>query len=52
MTSFVRFNWNDNTRLGRLDGDSIVVCDDDLFGDPAPNGDTEKSGEDSSVPPI
>lgn len=40
MTSWVRFNWHDNTRLGMLDGDSIIVCNDDLFGDPAPTGDT------------
>ena len=40
MTSWVRFNWNDRTHLGRLDGDNIAVCDDDLFGDPAPSGDT------------
>ena len=40
MTSWVRFNWNDNTHLGMLDGDSIAVCNDDLFGDPAPTGET------------
>ncbi|TNF88368.1 MAG: fumarylacetoacetate hydrolase family protein [Gammaproteobacteria bacterium] len=40
MTSWVRFNWNDKTHLGMLDADQIAVCDDDLFGEPAPNGDT------------
>ena len=40
MTSWVRFNWNDTTHLGRLEGDRIAVCADDLFGDPAPSGDT------------
>ena len=43
MTSWVRFNWHDNTHLGRLEGDSITVCNDDLFGDPLPTGETVAS---------
>ena len=40
MTSWVRFNWNQNTHLGMLEGDSITVCNNDLFANPRPTGDT------------
>jgi hypothetical protein len=38
MTSWVRFNWKDNTHLGTLDGDEITVCSNDLFDAPSPSG--------------
>lgn len=31
MTSWVRFNWDDRTHLGTLDGDEIAICSNDLF---------------------
>jgi 2-keto-4-pentenoate hydratase/2-oxohepta-3-ene-1,7-dioic acid hydratase in catechol pathway len=38
MTSWVRFNWNDKTHLGTLDGDEIAVCSNELFDDALPTG--------------
>jgi len=38
MTSWVRYNWNDKTHLGTLDGDEIAVCNNDLFDEPVPSG--------------
>ena len=40
MTTWVRFDWNGSTRLGTLDGDTIAICDNDLFEPPSPTGDT------------
>jgi 2-keto-4-pentenoate hydratase/2-oxohepta-3-ene-1,7-dioic acid hydratase in catechol pathway len=40
MTSWVRFNWNDKTQLGMLDGDTIAICSNDLFEQPALTGET------------
>ncbi len=40
MTSWVRFNWNDNTGLGTIDGDVIAICSNDLFEQPILTGET------------
>ena len=40
MTSWVRFNWNDKTHLGMLDGDTIAICSNDLFEQPVQSGET------------
>jgi len=38
MTSWVRFNWNNTTSLGMLDGDEIAVCSNELFDAPVLTG--------------
>ncbi|MDH3537599.1 MAG: fumarylacetoacetate hydrolase family protein [Gammaproteobacteria bacterium] len=40
MTSWVRFTLDRQTRLGMLEQDSISICDNDLFADPEPTGET------------
>ena len=40
MTSWVRFKHNGNTHLGKLDGERIEVCSNDLFDEPEPTGDS------------
>jgi len=40
MTSWVRFNWNDNTHLGTLAGDQISICSNALFEAPVATGET------------
>ena len=40
MTSWVRFNWERRTHLGMLETDGISVCNNDLFADPEPTGET------------
>jgi len=45
MPSWVRFNWKDQTRLGLLEGDSISVCTNELFDEPAPSGETVNLSE-------
>ena len=39
MTSWVRFNWNGSVHHGRLDGETIEVCSNDLFETALPTGD-------------
>ena len=45
MTSWVRFNRNDNTGLGMLDGDEISVCSNDLFEAPVLTGEKTSLSE-------
>ncbi len=40
MTTWVRFDDDGQTRLGTLDGDTISVCDNDLFAAASPTGET------------
>ena len=40
MTSWVRFDWKHEKRLGMLDGDRITVCSNALFDEPEPTGET------------
>ena len=40
MTSWVRFNCNDTTSLGMLNGDEIAICSNDLFATPVLTGAT------------
>ena len=40
MTSWVRFDWNNDTHLGTLDGDTISVCSNALFEAPVASGET------------
>ena len=45
MPSWVRFNWKDQTRLGLLEGNSISVCNNELFDEPAPSGESATLSE-------
>ena len=45
MTSFVRCKWQDQVRLGILDGDNIDFCAGSLFEDPAPGGESAALSE-------
>jgi len=40
MTSWVRFHWENETQLGRLDEDTIAICSNDLFEPPRLTGET------------
>src|SRR6056300_750992 len=40
MTSWVRFNWNNTTSLGTLNGDEIAICSNELFDTPVLTGAT------------
>ena len=40
MTSWVRYYWNGDIQLGTLDGDYIATCNNDLFEDASPTGET------------
>lgn len=40
MTSWVRFNWNGDTHRGRLEGETIEICDNGLFEDPSQIGES------------
>jgi len=45
MTSWVRFNWKDQVRLGTLDGEQISIHNNDLFDEPEPAGETAALSE-------
>ena len=45
MTSWVRFNWNQKTHLGKLDADVISICSNDLFEQPVLTGETASLSE-------
>ena len=45
MTSWVRFNWNEKTHLGTLNGDDIAVCSNNLFEKPVLTGATTTLSE-------